>query len=67
MKRLFLVSYDYGMGGVWAVIHARTVEEIQQKFPALSVTRERPPWMTEDEYRKILKDNYHDIDDEPSG
>jgi hypothetical protein len=40
MKRLFLVSYDYGMGGVWAVINARTAEEIQQKFPALSVTRE---------------------------
>jgi hypothetical protein len=33
MKRLFLVSYDYGMGGAWAVINARTVEEIQQNFP----------------------------------
>jgi hypothetical protein len=28
MKKAYLVLYDYGMGGVWSVIHARSKEEI---------------------------------------
>ena len=32
-KRPFLVAYDYGMGGLWGVIDARSEGEIHAKFP----------------------------------
>ena len=33
MKNRFLVVYDYGQGGVWMFIYARTSNEIIGKFP----------------------------------
>ena len=67
MKKKFLVSYDYGMGAVWAIIKARSREEILKKYPPLQVHDKRPPWMSWFLYKRIeFKDTY-DIDDEPRG
>lgn len=39
-KRTFMISYDYGMGGVWAVVTARTALDITSKFPEVKVFEE---------------------------
>lgn len=63
-KRPFLVAYDYGMGGLWGVIDARSEGEIHAKFPELSILEERPPWMTQERYEEIFHREHHDIDEE---
>jgi hypothetical protein len=67
MKESFLVLYDYGTGGVWAVINARSPKEIAEKYPMLSVQEKRPNWMTDDEYENIAAVLTFDIDDPPTG
>ena len=67
MKRNFFVVYDYGMGGVWAIITARSEHEITQKYPMLSVQETRPVWMTDDDYSKIARVRTFDIDNSPTG
>jgi hypothetical protein len=67
MKKSFLAGYDYGMGGVWVVINARSPEEIVQKYPQLKVVAERPGWMTDDNYKTIAANRTFDIDDPPTG
>jgi hypothetical protein len=67
MKNSFLVVHDYGMGGVWSIISARSKDEILQKYPMLSVCEARPNWMTDEHYRNIAATRTIDIDEEPSG
>ena len=40
----FLVCYDYGMGGVWLYVEARSAAEIVEQYPALTVFEEPPAW-----------------------
>jgi len=65
MKERFLVVHDYGMGGLWGVMSARSESEIVENFPALKVIESRPAWMSDDEYQRIETSNSFDIDDEP--
>jgi|GEM_PF-1319079 len=65
-KKDFLVVYDYGMGGVWAVIQARSAEEITAKYPVLEVMERRPAWMSRLEYDRLRRKERYDID-RPSG
>jgi hypothetical protein len=67
MKKNFLVVYDYGMGGVWAIIRARTKEEITQKYPMLIVRDSRPSAMTDEDFNVISLNETYDIDDPPTG
>jgi hypothetical protein len=68
MKKIpHLVVYDYGMGGVWAVILADNDSKIISKYPKLQVVAKRPSWMNEEEYKKIKASNTFDIDSEPHG
>ena len=67
MKTDFLVVYDYGTGGVWAIMRACSKDEIIQKYPMLSVVEERPHWMTEAYYNKTASVRTFDIDDSPKG
>ena len=40
----YLVVDDYGTGGIWIYIHARSAEEITDRFPDLTVfTRNGDP------------------------
>jgi hypothetical protein len=64
MKKHHLVSYDYGTGGVWAVMNARSKEEILEKYPKLVVNDSRPKWMSDECFNKIP---FVDIDDPPTG
>ena len=65
-KQPFLTVYDYGLGGVWAVVLSPDKTAIQRKYPILDVFDERPPWMSEDHYAAIVERNLYDIDDEPA-
>jgi hypothetical protein len=63
----FLVAYDYGTGGLWGAMLARSEAEIKSVYPELGIAHERPPWMTDDRYEQICAEELHDIDDKPWG
>jgi hypothetical protein len=67
MKRKYLVVYDYGMGGVWGLIAARSEQEIHQKYPDLIIKEVRPGWMSDVIYDNIVLKSSFDIGDEPRG
>ena len=66
-KRPYLVCYDYGTGGLWAIVRARSEEEIHRDYPELLIAPERPKWMTEERYQDLLDRECHDIDGQPWG
>jgi hypothetical protein len=66
IDREFLVTYDYGMGGLWAVIMAPSTEAIRTKYPELSVAAERPPWMDDERYEKLRSEHLW-LNDPPTG
>ena len=63
MKKPHLVVYDYGMGGVWALVNAHSSAEITERYPILLVVETRPAWMKKDDYRRIEATRSFDIDD----
>jgi len=71
-KRPFLVVYDYGMGGVWLLMDARSVQEIEERYPKLKAFDDKPDWMSASDKAEYVKDiekvEYHwDIDKNPTG
>jgi hypothetical protein len=66
-KKLFLIAYDYGMGGLWGAMLARSEEEIQAAWPELGIAHERPRWMSQQEFERICQDNLYDVDGAPWG
>lgn len=63
---LFLIGYDYGMGGLWGVILAPSKEAILARYPELGIADQRPEWMTDDIYARLCADVY-DLDAPPRG
>jgi len=66
-KQPFLTVYDYGAGGVWAIVRSPDKKSIQRKYPIFDVLDERPRWMSDDLYAKIAERHLYDIDDEAAG
>lgn len=64
--RPFLVAYDYGMGGLWGVILADSRESIVRQYPELTVVAERPAWMSDERYQRLMSDPY-ELDAPPRG
>jgi hypothetical protein len=64
-KTNYLAVYDYGMGGVWAVISAPSKEAILSKYPVLEIVAERPTWMQPHLYEEIARRSSFDLDDPP--
>lgn len=65
-KQPFLVVYDYGQGGLWALVHARTTDEIHRRYSELKVFARTPDWMQAEMLQGVLAESY-DIDVPPSG
>jgi hypothetical protein len=63
----FLVAYDYGAGGLWGVMRARDEVEIRERYPELTIVKERPSWMTDDELERIRDVETHEVDGAPWG
>ena len=66
-KKEFLVANDYGMGAVWMIFYARSIEEIQDRYPGLIAVEDRPKWITDELYKNIKNQEVYDIDDKPTG
>ena len=66
VKHPFLTVYDYGAGDVWAVVRSPDKRSIERKYPILDVFDERPFWMSDDHYARIVERHFYDIDDEPA-
>ena len=66
-KLAFLTVYDYGAGDVWAIVRSPDKKSIERKYPILDVLDERPFWMSDDHYARIVERHFYDIDDEAAG
>jgi hypothetical protein len=53
--REFIVVYDYGMGGVWALILAPSRSILESAYPELTLIDERPERMDQSEYERIAR------------
>jgi hypothetical protein len=65
-KKPFLIAFDYMKAGYWGVMSARSESEIRAKWPELMIVRDRPHWMSQDDYANYL-DHAYDIDGAPHG
>lgn len=63
----FLVCYDYGMGGLWAVLIAPSEDAITSKYPELSVADSQPIWMTDEEVARLRSEPIWLDEDPPTG
>jgi hypothetical protein len=62
LRREYLVAYHYGAGAVWAIISARSPDEITSRFPKLTVYVSPPNWMIEELHESIRRGGVIDID-----
>lgn len=53
MTQRYLVCYDYGMGGLWAVIESPSGGAIIDKYPEVLIVDQRPAWLNDVEYAKL--------------
>jgi len=66
-KQEFFVVYDYGQGGLWAILRAESAEQVRRKYPGLDVFEGRPPMLDDATVSGIRRAGVRDIDDPPDG
>jgi hypothetical protein len=59
----FLVSYEYGMGALWAIVKAESEAAIRRKFPELQVYTKKPDWMDSDLLDEIKSKDSFELHD----
>ena len=52
----FLVVYDYGMGGLWAVVFADSADEITTRYPEVGIATDRPAWMDDADLERLRRE-----------
>jgi hypothetical protein len=57
-----VVVYDYGQGGVWAFVWARSEQELHEKFRDLKVVESVPDWLTGEQLAMTEERMTFDID-----
>lgn len=62
-KQRYLVIYDYGQGGVWAFVWARSAEDIHRTFRDLKVMDTMPSWLEGQRLEQLENRMTFDIDD----
>jgi hypothetical protein len=67
VEKEFLVCYDYGMGGLWGILIAESVDAISAVYPELSIATDRPRWMTAERYADLRATPLWLDDDPPTG
>jgi len=67
VDREFLVAYDYGMGGLWAIVLAESDAAIRSAYPELTVVHDRPPWMDDARYATLCAEPLRLDSPEPQG
>ena len=66
-RREFLVLYDYGQGGLWALVRAGSPEQVRRRYPQLQVFDERPPMVSDAMFAAIESGGVVDVEDPPTG
>lgn len=64
MRQEFLVSVDYGQGGLWAFMTAESEDQIRTRFPKLTVVADRPAWLDAEHESRLRETMSLDIDDD---
>ena len=64
MKK-FLVVYDYGTGGLWAVLYAPSEAKILKEYPFLEIMPTRPDWMGDAQFDQIEKQSSFTLGEVP--
>jgi hypothetical protein len=54
-KRIFWVLYDYGQGGLWAVVNAESIAQIVDLYPSLQVFEGPPEGLDRATIDRVLK------------
>jgi hypothetical protein len=65
VKRVFLILYDYGQGGIWAFLKARSKEDIADRYPELEIHEALPEWMSPQEVALLRERMTFDVDEPP--
>jgi hypothetical protein len=60
----FLVVYDYGGDGLWALMEAPSDEQLLSRYPELDIVPERPAWLTDERFADLER---HTLDETPWG
>ncbi len=60
----YVVMYDYGMGGLWAIATANSIDHVRQKLPELQVSAEIPNWMSPAEFQDLRMKTLFHLEDE---
>jgi hypothetical protein len=63
MKRSYLVAYGYGQGAIWGYVLAESADEIERRYPKLTVVRRTPPWLSPEWQSRMEREQTFDIDD----
>lgn len=66
-RKEFFVLYDYGQGGLWAIVRADTVEQVRRRYPQLQVYEDRPASANDAMVAALRSGPCFDIDAEPEG
>ena len=67
----YLCVDDYGMGGIWFLIDAKSPNEVEHKLPGVKAFGLKPDWMSKKDHREYLerceKLGFHWHVDNPKG
>ena len=58
------MAYDYGTGGLWAVVEAPSADANLDKYPEVAIAEKRPDWMTDERYEQLAGEPLW-LDEEP--
>jgi hypothetical protein len=61
-KQRYLVAHDYGQGGIWSFVLARSAAEIEERFCDHQVVESSPSWLTGDILTTIERNRTYDAD-----
>jgi hypothetical protein len=65
MNQEYFVLYDYGQGGLWAIVQAESAARIRQRFPQLQVFEAPPPTLGGEAVAAIRAAGVQRIDAKP--
>jgi hypothetical protein len=60
--QVFWVLYDYGQGGLWAVVRAESVAQISTLYPSLRVFESPPQSLDRATKERILRAGVQDLE-----
>jgi hypothetical protein len=58
----YLVLYDYGQGGLWALVRADSADQIRERWPQLEVYDRRPAIMDDRLYAEVCGRGIRNLD-----